>query len=413
MKSIRGVLLSVSLLAIPGTGAAQFTGHLSIGIGLAAQTHPVPWAGAAVSLVHQPVRDSGYPVVGFSAVAGASDYYDDYGYGHHDGWDPWDPWDCWYYASYDPWFGCPSYYPPGYFGLWWGWHRPVWGFFGFFGWPSYRVVHHHWYGFSAWHAGWTWYPDYYGWGRDRYRYRLPVRYVHDPYDGGGYATPRGYRTGGRATPRGYTGDRIVRGSPLFGPRYKEEPRRARVTDNNRRTGTRGTTDDARRARPRDDTRTTGIRPGTRTGTRTDVPTTRRTPTRTAKPKTTRATPPRVRVRPATTRAPVPKARPGSSSRTPPRVRPAPSKRPSSRPKASAPRRSAPKPKASAPKRPPSRPKASAQKRSAPKPKASPPKRPPSRPKASAPKRSGPKPKARPPSRRSGNSKPPPRRGGKD
>ena len=360
MKNLRRALLSAALLAIPAAGSAQLTGHVSIGIGLAAQTQPVYWPGFGIGLAHQSAHNGAYLGVGFSADLGNSDYYDDYGYGHHGGWDPYD---CWDYLWYDPWFGCNRYYPVGYFGPWWDWHRPMWGFFGFPGWPSYRVVHHHWYGFSPyWHGGWGGYPGHYGQGWNRYRYRSPVRYVHDPYDGGGYATPRGYRSGGRATPRGYTGgDRIVRGSPLFGPRYKENPKKVYVTDNGPekpvsravprgtrtegvtpgRNGTR-TTPDARRARPRGDTKATTTRAGTRPGTRAAVPTTRRTPTRTAKPVTTRST------------------------------------RPAPKPKASVPRRPAPKPKASAPRRP------------------------------------APKPKARPPSRRSGSSKkPPPRRGGKD
>ena len=386
MKNVRRALLSAALLAIPAAGSAQLTGHVSIGIGLAAQTQPVYRPGFGIGPAHQSPHNGAYLGVGFSTALGNSDYYDDYGYGHHGGWDPYD---CWDYRWYDPWLGCNRYYPVGYFGPWWGWHRPVWGFYGFLGWPSHRVVHHHWYGFSPFaYGGWGGYSGHYGWGWDRYRYRhrSPVVYVYDPYDGDGYATPRGYRSGGRATPRGYTdGDRIVRASPLFGPRYKENPRKVYVTDNGPekpvsravprgtrtegvttgRNGTR-TTPDARRARPREGTKATTTRTGTRPGTRTAVPTTRRTPTRTAKPVTTR------------------------------------SRRPAPKPKASVPRRPVPKPKASVPRRP------------APKPKASVPRRPAPKPKASVPRRPAPKPKARPPSRRSGSSKkPPPRRGGKD
>ena len=163
MKSTKRVLFLVALLGIPGTGAAQSTGHLSIGIGLGEQTHPAYWSGFGVGAAHHSARSGTYLGFGFSAGLRLSDYDDGYGYGygHHGGWLHWDdPWDCWYYEWYDPWYGCRSYYGTGFFGPWWGWHRPIFGFYGYFGWPSYRVVHHHWYGFSPfWHGGWGWYPD--------------------------------------------------------------------------------------------------------------------------------------------------------------------------------------------------------------------------------------------------------------
>ena len=232
MKNMRRALLSAALLAIPAAGTAQLTGHVSIGIGLAAQTQPVYWPGFGIGLAHQSAHNGAYLGVGFSADLGNSDYYDDYGYGHHGGWDPYD---CWDYLWYDPWLGCNRYYP--------GWATSDPGGTGIArcgvssasraGRPTpgrapslVRILPL----LRAGHGGWGGYPGHYGRGSPkgghfyRYRYRSPVRYVHDPYDGGGYATPRGYRSGGRATPRGYTGgDRIVRGSPLFGPRYKENP----------------------------------------------------------------------------------------------------------------------------------------------------------------------------------------------
>ena len=422
MKNLRRILLSAALLAIPAAGTAQLTGHVSIGIGLAAQTHPVFSPGFAVGLAPQSAHNGAFPGVGFSAGLGNSDYYDDdYGYGHHGGWDPYD---CWDYLWYDPWFGCNRYYPVGHFGPWWDWHRPMWGFFGFLGWPSHRIVHHHWYGFSPfWYGGWGGYPGHYGWGWDRYRYRPPIRYVHNPYqDGGGYATPRGYRSGGRATPRGYTGgDRVVRASPLFGPRYKENPRKVYVTDNGpekrvSRAVPRGTrtTPDTRRARPREGTKATTTRTAARPGTRTAVPTTRRTPTRTAKPVTTRSRRPAPKPKASAPRRPAPKPKASVPRRPAPKPKASAPRRSAPKPKASAPRRPAPKPKASARRRPAPKPKASAPRRPAAKPKASAPKRPAPKPKASAPKRPSPKPKAKPPSRGSGSSKkPPPRRGGKD
>ena len=411
MKNVRRVLLAAALLAIPATGAAQSTSRVSIGIGLAAQTHPVPWSGFGIGLAHQPAHGGTHLSVGFSAGLGYSDYDDyGYGYGHHGGWDSYD---CWDYPWYHPWFGCNRYYPVGYYGPWWDWHRPTWGFFGFLGWPSHRVVHHHSYGFSPfWHGGWGWYPDHYGRGWDRYRPQ--IRYVNNPYDGGGYATPRGYRSGGRATPRGYAGgDRIVRGSPLFGPRYKENPEKVYVTDNGPerpvsravprgartdavtagRNGTR-TTPDTRRARPRGETKATTTRGGTRTA----RPTPTRRPTPKAKPATTGRT--TRTVRPTPTRRPAPVVRPSTAKRPSSTARRAPTRAPAPKARPTTTRRPAPKSKASASRRP--APKASAPKRPAPKPKASAPKRPPS------------KPKVKPPPRRSGSSKkPPPRRGGKD
>lgn len=425
MRHAKRTLLAAAVLAVPSAGAAQSTSHFSIGIGLAAQ------AGSAYSpgigLAYQAERPGSYFGIGFTAALGSSDYYDDYTYAHHGGWDPYH---CWGYEWYTPWFGCDGYYPPFHFRPWWSWGAASWGFFGFFGWPTYRVVHHHhWYGFSPYwdgfpshgYGGWGWYPDYYhGWGWDRYVHRPRVRYVHSPYD-------RGYRTGRRAVARGSAGnERIVRGSPLFGPRYKEDPRRARVADNGReRTGT--------RAVPRDG----------RAGTRTETPTTRRTPTRTARPTTTRTTPPKVRARPETTtrvrpaptrkptsravprtprrttpttravptRRPTPVMRPPTrgrpsstarprSARTPPaKANPAPSRRPTSKARPTPTKRTPPKVRPAPSQRSAPKPKASALRRSAPKPKASPPRRPPSRAKA-------------PPPRRSGGAKPPPRRGGK-
>lgn len=436
MRNTIRILLVAAPLAIPASGTAQLTGHVSIGIGLATHAEPA-WPGTGIGLAHHPVRGGTYLGAGLSLGLGASHDYGGYYYGHHDGWDPYDCWDYLWHDPWFPWYGCNRYYPVGHFGPWWGWHGPSWSFFGFFGWPSYRVVHHHhWYGFSPFrYGGWGWYRDHYAWGWDRYRYRPPVRYVHDPYDRG-YATPRGYRSGGRATPRGYAaGDRIVRGSPLFGPRYKENPERVHVTDNGPerpasravprgsrvdavtpgRTGTRPTTDETRRARPRNGT---------------EVPVTGRTPTRTARPKPTRSTPPKLKprnegtggVRPTPTRRPSPVVRPTSPTRTTPRakpvttrrptpvVRPTPNRRPSSTARP-APTR-APKPKA----RPaPTR-------RPAPKVRPAPSRRPAPKAKVPAPRRTPPKarpapkrtpPKARPPARRSGTSKAPPRRGGKD
>ena len=166
MRNTRRVLLSAALLAVPAAGTAQLTGHGSLGIGLAVRNDPVPWYGSGIGLAEHPVRDGGYAGVRFSVGLGFSGYNGGAGYGHHHGWDHYDCRDyLWYEAWPEPWYGCDPYYPVGYFGPWWGWHRPGWGFFGFFGWPSFRVVHHHWYGFSPFgYGGWSWYSNHYGWG---------------------------------------------------------------------------------------------------------------------------------------------------------------------------------------------------------------------------------------------------------
>ena len=406
MKNAKRFLLVAGLLAFPTTGSAQELTHFSIGIGLVAQTHPVYWPGFAVGLAHRPRFEGA--LFGFGASAhesslapGHPDY--DYGYGHHGGWGPYD---CWDYLWYDPWFGCDRYVFVGYSSF--GWRNPHhawWWPPGFLGWPSPRYVRHHWYAYGPfWYGGWNWsYPRYH-----RGHYYSPHRYGYHGYDGGGYLTPRGYRSGGQAKPRGYSGDRIVRGSPLFGPRYKEDPT-VYVTDNGRErpvsramprgsrsdvvdpTGRRRSTEasDTRRARPRSETASAPTRSAppklrTRTG---SPPKARATPTRRPTPKARPTTPtrPTSTARPKSTRRATPTARPATARRPAPTARP--SRTPAPKAKARTLKRSAPKVRPPAPtKRPP--------------------------PKASAPKRSAPK--ARPAPRRSGNSKKaPPRRGGKD
>ena len=399
MNNAKNFLLVAGLLAVPATGSAQEPTHFSIGIGLAARTHPVYWSGFGVGLAHQPRSEGAFPGLGAfahgsSPALGQGYHDDDYGHGHHDGRSPYD---CWDYLWYDPWFGCNRYVLVGYPGFGWGNPHPAWWWqFGFLGWPSPRYVRYHWYAYGP-----------FGYGGLDWWYPRPHGYVYHGYDGGGYLTPRGYRSGGHAKPRGHSGDRIVRGSPLFGPRYKEDPR-TYVTDNGperpvSRAVPRGSRADVGdvdgRRRPRETSNTRRARPRGETKPAT---------TRSAPPKlrTRTAAPPRARAKP---RAPTPKARPGTPSRptptarkTPtrpgsPTTRPTTPKRPTSTARTTPTRRATPKAKPTTPKR------------SSPKARPAPAKRPP--PKASAPKR--PTPKARPAPRRSGTSKPPPRRGGKD
>ena len=440
MKNAKTILLAAGLLAIPASGSAQGLTHFSLGIGLAARSHPGHWPGPGIGLAHRPQPGGVLLVFGGSArgslfASGHSGCRDCYGYGHHDGWGPYG---CWDYLRYDPWFGCDRFYPLGYgsFG-WWNPYPAWWWQLGFLGWPSPRYIRYHWFAHASfWYGGWDWwYPRFHG-----ARYRYPHRYVY-----------RGYGTGGRAKARGDSGGRIVRGSPLFGPRYKEDPRRhvagnarerpvsravprgSRVDDGGRRGGSRpGDTPNTRRPRPRGEaapvpTRATPPKLTTRTG---SPPRARATPTRTPRPKarpttprrsatTVRTTPARggtPRVRPSTSTRSGPTARsapsrtsrakPATPGRSTPKARPAPSRR--SPPKASRPKPSAPKARPAPSRRSP--PKASRPKPSAPKARPAPSRRSP--PKASAPKRSAAK--ARPAPRRSGSSKkPPPRRSGKD
>jgi len=379
MKNARNLLLAAGLLAVPASGPAQEPASFSIGIGLAARTHPDSWSGIAAGLAHRPRSEGAFPGPGgFAPRSSAQGRLDDYhGHGHHHGWSTHD---CWDFLWHEPWCGCNRYVLFGYasFG-WWDFHLAWWRL-GFLGWPSPRQVRHHWWGYGPFRYGaWDWYPRHRGTDR-HYRHRYP-RHGHD---GGGYVTPRGYRSGGKAKPRGRSGDRIVRGSPIFGPSYKEDPRAHATRDGPRRTasraaprGSRGEVADGggrsrpgerpktRRARPRGETKpaTTGSSPSkprtrratspgaraqpsapaprvrSRAGSR-PAPAARKIPTR----RTTPATRPATSERPAPAagktpvRRPAPKARPAPNRRPAPKARPAPARRPA--PKARpAPRRS--------------------------------------------------------------------------
>lgn len=363
MKNAKNFLLFAALLAVPATGSAQEPTHFSMGIGLAVPTHPAPRPGFGVGLAHQPRSEGVYPGPGAFAHGSSRAPWQGYrnghhGYGHHGGWSPHD---CWDYLWADPWFGCHRHIYSGYpsFG-WWYPHPAWWWSLGYPGWSSPRYAGYHWFGFGlVWYGGrdW-WYPRH-----SRGRYYRPDRYAHHGSHGGGYLTPRGYRPGGKAKSRGHSGDRIVRGSPLFGPRYKEDPR-SNVTDRGRgrpvsRAVPRGSgasvgdvdgrrrpgkTSITRRPRPRGETkpvttRSTPPKLRTRPGA---TPRTRATPTRRATPKakapTTRR--PTSDARRAPSRKPAPKAKPATSKRSSPKARPAPARRPP--PKASAPRRPASK-----------------------------------------------------------------------
>ena len=425
MKNANRLLITAAVLGIPATGAAQEFTHLSIGIGLASPTHFADRHAASAGSAHHP--RSGGASAGFGASAygsslgpGRFGYYHDYrGYGHRGGWRPFDCWDFFWDCDAYVLFGHPG------FG-WWNPYLAWWWPSGLTGWPSLRLFHFHRVVHGPfWYGGWDWrHPHYHG-----VRHHHPRSYVyHDR--GSGYVTPRGYRSHGRAKPRGHSGDRIVRGSPLFGPRYKEDPR-DRVTDNGRNRrgskavprgtrakvgeagGRRRSGDYTRRARPRSEaapvpTRTRPPKLRTRTGSPSGV---RATPTRTPSPKARTGTGgrPAPAVRTTPTRRTTPVTRPATRRRAAPAVRTTPTRRttpgvrPSTSRRSNGTARSAPSRTSSSRAKP-----TPPTKRSRPKVR-TPAGRPP--PKASAPRRSAPR--ARPVSRRSGNSKPPPRRGGRD
>jgi len=348
MKNARNLLLVTGLLAVPATGSAQEPTRYSIGIGLASRTQTVYRPGIGVGLAHQsgpePALFGPGAFAHGSSPAPGQGYHDDhYGHGHHDGWSPYD---CWDHLWQPRWCGCNRYVLVGYWSFgWWDAYHPWWGF-GFLGWAPPRYSRYHWYAYGPfWYSyrDW-WYPRHYGAG-----WSHPRRYAYHGR-GGGYVGPRGYGSAGKAKARGHSGDRIVRGSPLFGPSYKEDPR-ARASDNGRdrpvsRAAPRGSradaggavgrsrpgeTSKARRARPRGETKlvtTRSIPPKLRT--RTDSPPgTRATPTRVPGPKVRPAR--SGRPTPTATRAPTrratPKARPtAASTRRRPPSRPLPSSR---------------------------------------------------------------------------------------
>ena len=431
MKNAKSLLLFAALLAVPATGSAQELTRFSMGIGLAAQPHPASWSGFGVGFAHQPRSEGVFPGPGaFSHGSSRASWHGyrngHHGYGHHGGWSPHDCWDDFWY---DPWFACHRHVFAGYPVFGWWYPHPVWWWsVGFPGWPPPGFVGYHWFSFGpVWYDGWDrWHPRHHG-----RRYHHSHRYGYRGYDRGGYLTPRGYRPGGRAKSRGGSGDRIARGSPLFGPRYKEDPRSNATRNDRGRPVSRAVPRGSRASAGEGDG---GRRPGKTTTTR------RPRPRDETKPATTRAAPPKLRTRPGApprtratpTRVSRPKARPATSSRpkptvrktptrrTTPKVRPTTRKRPDPVTRTGPTRRAAPKAKAPARSRPtsgarraPSRtpaPKArpTTSGRSSPKVRPAPAGRPP--PKASAPRR--PASKARPAPRRSGTSKPPPRRGGK-
>ncbi len=277
--------------------------------------------------------------------------------------------------------GFPAYAPYGYgwapYGH--GWFGPARFGFGFPGWSLRRHIRSHFryatFGIGFHSRDWGWGR---GWGWE-YRHR----HAYHPYDRGYYGW-HPYQGGYRSR------DRVVRRSPLYGPRFKEYPAPIYVTDNGperpvsravprsaqpRGTADAGRTDDGsasvrgvRSARPRGGS-----------GAATAPPT--RPPTRTARPRgaedTRTADPPRVRARPRNepaqagrrperTRTP-PSAKPAPGRPTPPTVRPAPAPKPATPPVRRTPSRRGATPEARpVPSRPPAARPATPTRRAAPK-----------------------------------------------
>lgn len=435
MRRTSVILITAAALAGPATSTAQVADHVSFyrGGGLGLHSYSSFGTGFGFSV-------GGWGVsLGFSVGFGSGflysphGLYQPYGYSLAHCWD-----DYWY----DPYYACHDFGPfwgPGY-----GWSRYNPWQYGFLGWPSRRYVRSHWYGSpfwgGYWDPFWSGYGDWYGPRYSRY------------YD--------------------YPGTRVVRRTPLYGPRFKEYPAPpVYVTDNgperpvSRLGGMRGAggpvgtatrrpdgrgvysvLDGARKARPRDGSDARPAPPRVRARPRTDgsaIPTPRARPrtgsdgsdearprdTRTIRPGVARR-PPIVTSRPGTSRpstrsAPARIRQPTPVRSAPPRVR----SRPAPRERIEPPRREAPGVRSTPSRRPPptarsfpsrmpsTRPAPSRtptpRVRSAPSRGSAPKVRPPSRgstPKArSAPSRA-PKPKARSaPTRSSGNKKSRPRR----
>ncbi len=394
MKRVMTPLIFAAMLFVPWAGAAQVTGHVSMSLGVG------PWVGFGLS--------SG---IGLGFSLHHDDYYhDDYRFGVYESlWTR--PFHCRDPFWYDPFQPCHGYFAVGWPVYdYWGWHSP-WRF-GFVGWPSHRYVRSHWWNSPFWtHRYSPFWADRYAWGYGGFG-RWGWRYGYD----------RGY---------GYDRhDRIVRRSPLYGPRYKEYPAPpVYVTDNgperpvsravprladgdgyfDGRAGRR--TDGARTARPQSGTDIRTARPRTgadartsrrarpRVGTRPEPTPRRRIEPPKREPPKARSVPssrrpaPIVRSAPSS-RRPAPIARPTPSRRSSPTARPTPSRRPSPTVRSAPSRIPTPRLR-SAPSRRPA-------------PKARPTRTRPA-PKARAAPSRAPKPKVRPAPRGSGSRKAPPRR----
>ena len=252
MRKWTTILTAAAVLPGPAMATAQVAGHSSIGIGLAVNQYPDYRYGTGIGLAasaHEGFQGGNHLSLGVGFGPGYDSH--DYGYGdyYYDTY-PFPLWPrhhCRDFFRFDPYHGCYPRYSHGWFNPWW---EPV----VVIGWPR---VHFGWYSHSYRRD-----PYYDRWG---YRGWDPYRY----YD------------------RGYAGTRVASRLPLFGPRYKEDPRpRVYVTDN-------GPERPVSRAVPR------GDRAGQPAGVATSRPSARRPGTDARREPATRTARPRVRARPET------------------------------------------------------------------------------------------------------------------
>ena len=212
MKKPTTILAAAAVLSGAGSATAQVYEHVPGSIGLTASHHAGYGHGVGSGLV-RPATGIAWSAGGglsFGFGFGVHGYahggylYNAYPFALRPG-----P-HCWEYLWFDPFLDCGPYYRHGWFDPWWepvvfvpsprfhfgwfshGWHSPYWR--------------------DPWYTRWT----YGGW--DPYWSHVGYRTVH--YD-------RGY-----VHDRGYAQRRVASRSPLFGPRYKEDPRPyVYVTDN--------------------------------------------------------------------------------------------------------------------------------------------------------------------------------------
>ncbi len=205
MKKSTMILAAAAVLSGPAPAATQVYEHVSGGIGLTANHYPDQGYGPGIGLARPAAGIALHSGGGVSFGFGFGFGIGSQGYGSH------------LYNAYpfvlQPRYHCRDYIwmdPFRYCGTYYrhGWSDPWWGPVVFV--PSPRF-HFGWYS-HGWYSPYRPDPWY-----DRWAYR-----GWDPYWG-----HRGYRTvyydRGGAYDRGYAQPRVASRSPLFGPRYKEDP----------------------------------------------------------------------------------------------------------------------------------------------------------------------------------------------
>ncbi len=335
-RSMKLGLTLAAAFALPTAVSAQAANHVSWGL----QSHGNPRWNPFVAGPGGPAAffaEGGSWSLGVSLGAGYGGHvYDPWGrdcgyWGHgHDHWGHGCARSGYGYGHCDGFFGCPYAHPYSVLaGAPFGWSGWGWTPFVSLGWPSWRsrvfarFVYGPVWGWGGWDPDPFWHDPW---------YRVGFGYSDPYYSRGGHVVAeRGYRGAGRRD--GY--DRPVRRSPLFGPRYKENPR-VYVTDNgperptsravprDRDVAEAQTADGGRRGRPSESVRKAKPR-----GSATPNARAPRRSTRTGTGPATRAKP---RTRIGTDPAETGKARPRPGTRRPPRTsRTDPAKPPSTGP----------------------------------------------------------------------------------